>query len=120
MQTIIKHDTRQIFNDWGQPAILEEVDAYFDPDTARMEESVVSSSLTVLAGNVQHNLSQQTAAVNSLRQILLIVQADEIPLNLNLITARVVFHELVFKVEAISQSHLAETVALECISTSAI
>lgn len=115
MQTILNSDTIQIFNDWGQSAILEEVEAYYDPDTARMEESVVSSSIIVLAGAVQTEQAEQTVAITHSAKNLFIVQEVDFPLHVNLVTARVVYKDQAFKVEAISQSHIPATVVLECV-----
>lgn len=120
MLEVIKSDTKKIFDDWGQLAVLEEVEAYYDPDTARMEESVVSSSLYVLSGAVQTQMNEQTTAKTQDARSLFVVQQDEFPLNVNLVTARIVYDDKVFKVEAISQSHIPETVVLECVSSTAL
>ncbi len=116
MQDILTTDTLQIFKDWGLEATLEEVQAYYDPDTAQMEESVVTSSLTVLAGEVQSEHSSATTAIAPARRIVLIVNADDFPLSVNMNTARVILNETTYKVESISQSHLPRTVALECLA----
>ncbi|WP_417849059.1 hypothetical protein [Thalassoglobus sp.] len=116
MLDILKSDTLQIFKDWGVAATLEEVQSYYDPETAQMEESVVTSALTVLAGEVQSRHSPATAAIAPTQKLILIVAVDDFPLNVNLNTARVIFDESTYKVELISHSHLPGTVALECFS----
>ncbi len=115
MQTILKADTVQIFADWGQPAVLEEVQAYYDPETAQMEESVVTTALNVLVGATQSELSKSTAALNPQQEILFVIQNDELPLNVNLNSARLIFNGTAFKVEAMTQSHIPATLALNCV-----
>lgn len=114
MQTIVASDTLQIFSDWGQSATLEEVAPYYDPDTGQMEESVVSTTLTVLAGSIQRDLSKSTAGIAHDAENLFVVQSDSFPLNVNLSTARVLYQGTTFKVETITQSHIPATVALHC------
>ncbi len=116
MQTLLKADTAQIFADWGQPATLEEVQAYYDPETAQMEESVVTTSLSVLVGATQSELSKSTVALDPYQGNLFIIQNDELPLNVNLNSARLMFNGTAFKVEAISQSHVPATLALSCVA----
>ncbi|QDT33634.1 hypothetical protein [Thalassoglobus polymorphus] len=114
MLDILKSDTLQIFKDWGVAATLEEVQSYYDPEAGQMEESVVTSALTVLAGEVQSQHSPATAAITPTKKMILVVAVDDFPLSVNLNTARVIFNESTYKVDFISQSHLPGTVALEC------
>lgn len=118
MESLINDDTKAIFNDWGQLAILEEVESYYDPDTARMEESSVTTSLNILPGTAHSQALGQTVAQRHEVTEMFIVHEDDLPLNVNLVTARLIFDDRIYKVEAITQSHLPATIVLECVCES--
>lgn len=116
MQSILQADTSRIFADWGQPAVLEEVESYYDPDTGQLEDSILSTPVLVLTGVVETQRSTATAASHPVSKRLFLIQATEVPLTVNLTTARIVSAGVTYRVEGLTQSHIPETIALHCVS----
>ena len=114
MQEITAPDSEQIFLDWGQPALLEEVQSYYDAVTGEMEESIVSSPLTLIVGPIENSRDQQTTAIHEQSARLFIARTLELPSSIDLLTARIDFAGQVFQIKSTVASHIPETIALEC------
>lgn len=119
MQQIAAADTAQMFLDWGRPALLEDVQSYYDPETGQMEESVLFTSLQVIASPVKISRREQTTATHAESRQMLVVRAVELPEAIDLLTARIQLGTQRFQIQSIETSHIPETVALECCSLSA-
>lgn len=118
MQQILNSDTQRIFNDWGIEATLEEVESYYDPDTARMEESVATSPLTVLPGLSVGLSSSESSARDILHEAQFLVRLDDLPDQWNLDNSRILVGDSSYRIESSTHSMLSNTILLQCVMCS--
>lgn len=114
MQEIVESDIEQAFADWGHTALLEEVEHYFDPDTGRMEESVLTTPVVILPGPVVASPLSATAATTHRSERMFLVRESDFPENVNLTNARIVWKQVSYHVREMTESSIGHSIALMC------
>ena len=115
LKEILARDSEQIFADWGESAMLMEIQQRYDVESGGVSETTFAAPLRVIRGEDRPQLVGEVSATLSLTRRLMVVRAVELPQRVPLETARIVLDDIAYEIRSVRESNQSGLLVLECV-----